>query len=201
MTIPIIILMLGIVGAYLVGSVSSAIVVCRLMGLPDPRTSGSVNPGATNVLRLGGKRAAVITSLGDVLKGFAPVFIAGLFIDLPPVLAAVGLAAFLGHVFPVLFRFQGGKGVATAFGAIAGISWPAAPAVLGTWLLVAVIFRYSSLAALVSAFLAPFYTAYFAFEPVYISSILLVVLVIIWRHRANIQKLLAGTEMKIGQKP
>nr|VFJ49426.1 MAG: glycerol-3-phosphate acyltransferase PlsY [Candidatus Kentron sp. FM]VFJ49643.1 MAG: glycerol-3-phosphate acyltransferase PlsY [Candidatus Kentron sp. FM]VFK18218.1 MAG: glycerol-3-phosphate acyltransferase PlsY [Candidatus Kentron sp. FM] len=193
-------IVLGIIGAYLVGSISSAVVVCHLMGLPDPRTSGSRNPGTTNVLRLGGKRAAIITLLGDVLKGFVPVFIAHFLIDSPVVLAAAGLAAFFGHVFPVLFRFQGGKGVATAFGAIVGISWPAALAILATWLSVAVIFRYSSLAALVAALLAPVCMAYLVSEAVYVGAVSLIALVIIWRHRANIRNLLAGTETKIGQK-
>ncbi|MBT8420081.1 MAG: glycerol-3-phosphate 1-O-acyltransferase PlsY [Gammaproteobacteria bacterium] len=198
MTISIVIA--AIIGAYLAGSVSSAVVVCRLMNLPDPRTSGSRNPGATNVLRLGGKKAAMITLLGDVLKGLLPVLAVRLFTDSPQILAGVGLAAFLGHIFPVLFRFQGGKGVATAFGTIVGISWPAALVILATWLLVAVIFRYSSLSALVATFLAPVYIAYFAPEPAYIGAILFIVLFIIWRHWTNIRNLLAGTENRIGQK-
>lgn len=184
----------------MVGSVSSAIVVSRLMGLSDPRTSGSGNPGATNVLRLGGKRAAIITLAGDVLKGLLPVLAARLLPDsVPIVLAAVGLAALLGHVFPVFFRFQGGKGVATAFGVMAGISWPTALATLTTWLLVAVIFRYSSLSAVVAALMSPVYIAYFTSEPIYVWTYLLIALWIIQRHRTNIRNLLAGTESKIGR--
>nr|VFJ43994.1 MAG: acyl-phosphate glycerol-3-phosphate acyltransferase [Candidatus Kentron sp. DK] len=192
---------LAVAGAYLAGSISSAIVVCRLMGLPDPRTTGSGNPGTTNVLRLGGKKAAAITLIGDVLKGLLPVLIVRFFVDSSPIiLAAAGIAAFLGHVFPVLFRFQGGKGVATAFGVIVGISWPVGLAILATWLLVAVLFRYSSLSALVAAALAPFYMAYFTADPIHTGAISSVVLVVIWRHRANIRNLLAGTEGKIGEK-
>nr|VFJ53413.1 MAG: acyl-phosphate glycerol-3-phosphate acyltransferase [Candidatus Kentron sp. DK] len=194
-------IILAVAGAYLAGSISSAIVVCRLMGLPDPRTTGSGNPGTTNVLRLGGRKAAAITLIGDVLKGLLPVLIVRFFVDSSPIiLAAAGIAAFLGHVFPVLFRFQGGKGVATAFGVIVGISWPVGLAILATWLLVAVLFRYSSLSALVAAALAPFYMAYFTADPIYTGAISSVVLVVIWRHRANIRNLLAGTEGKIGEK-
>jgi len=191
---------LSVVVAYLVGSISSAIIVCHLMGLPDPRTSGSKNPGATNVLRLGGKKAAIITLLGDVLKGFLPVLIVRLYTDSSSVLAAVTLVAFLGHVFPVLFRFQGGKGVATAFGGMVALSWPTALATIVSWILVAMIFRYSSLSALVAACLAPIYIGYFTAVPIYIGMSSLISSLIVWRHRSNIRSLLAGTERKIGQK-
>nr|VFK27481.1 MAG: acyl-phosphate glycerol-3-phosphate acyltransferase [Candidatus Kentron sp. MB]VFK28607.1 MAG: acyl-phosphate glycerol-3-phosphate acyltransferase [Candidatus Kentron sp. MB]VFK74324.1 MAG: acyl-phosphate glycerol-3-phosphate acyltransferase [Candidatus Kentron sp. MB] len=189
-----------VIAAYLIGSISSAVVVSRLMGFPDPRTDGSRNPGATNVLRLGGKKAAIITLLSDVLKGLAPVLAARLYLDSPPIIAVVALAAFGGHVFPVLFRFQGGKGVATALGAIAAITWPTALAAFGTWLLVALISRYSSLSALIAALLTPIYTGIFTANLIYTGAIGLIALLIIWRHRTNIRNLIKGTETKIGQK-
>nr|VFK65059.1 MAG: glycerol-3-phosphate acyltransferase PlsY [Candidatus Kentron sp. TUN] len=188
-----------IIAAYLVGSISSAVVVSHLMKLPDPRTDGSGNPGATNVLRLGGKKAAVITLLGDMLKGLLPVLLVRLYMDAPPIImAAVALAAFLGHVYPVLLRFQGGKGVATAFGVIIVITWPTALAALATWLLVAITSRYSSLSSLMAAFLIPIYGGYFTGDLIYTSVVALIGLVIIWRHRSNIRNLIAGTETKIG---
>ncbi len=189
-----------IVGAYLLGSVATAIVTCRLMGLPDPRTQGSGNPGATNVLRHGGTKAAIITLVGDMLKVLAPVVIAKL-LELPPeAIAATALAAFLGHIYPVYFGFRGGKGVATAFGAMLGLSWMLAGAALVTWLVMAFTFRYSSLSALTAAALAPVYTAALLPAPVYFVAILTMSLLLVWRHRSNIRKLLAGTEDKIGEK-
>ena len=189
-----------VVCGYLVGSVATAVVVCRLMGLPDPRTEGSGNPGATNVLRLGGKKAAVITLLGDLLKGLVPVLAARLVVDSPLVLAGTALAAFLGHLYPVFFRFQGGKGVATAFGVVLALVWPVALAMLGTWLLMAAVFRYSSLSALTAAVLGPVYSVFLAPEAVYIVAIGVIALLVLWRHRSNIRNLLAGTEDKIGEK-
>lgn len=194
-TMPIIIL--TVIAAYLIGSISSAVVVSYLMGFTDPRTSGSGNPGATNVLRLAGKKAAVVTLLGDILKGFVPVLAVRLSVDSSWIVAAVSLAAFLGHIFPVLFRFQGGKGVATALGVIAAITWPTALVALATWLLAAMISRYSSLSALITAFLAPIYVGYITSDLVYTGTIGLISLLIIWRHRSNIQNLIAGTETKI----
>jgi len=194
------IVILIISAAYLVGSVSSAVVVSHLMGFPDPRTEGSGNPGATNVLRLGGKKAAAITLLGDMLKSFAPILATRLYTDSPPIIAAVALAAFLGHVFPVLFRFQGGKGVATALGVFSAITWPTALTALATWLFIAVTFRYSSLAAIIAALLVPIYAGYFTANPIYTGVIGIIALLVIWRHRSNIRKLIAGTETKIGQK-
>jgi len=135
-------------GGYLFGSISAAIVTCRLMGLPDPRSEGSRNPGTTNVLRLGGKKAALLTLVGDMLKGLLPVLIAGALTDKPAVLAATALAAFLGHLYPVFFGFTGGKGVATALGVVFGLDWRVGLATVATWLMMAFIFRYSSLAAL-----------------------------------------------------
>ena len=144
-----------IIAAYLLGSVSSAVIVCRLMGLPDPRTQGSNNPGATNVLRIGGKKAAAITLFGDSLKGFFPMIAGHLLGVAPWVLAATGLAAFLGHLFPVFFGFRGGKGVATALGVQFGLWWPIGLGVALIWLFVAKVLKVSSLSALVSMSLAP----------------------------------------------
>ncbi len=188
-----------VLAGYLFGSVNSAILVCKLMGLPDPRESGSKNPGTTNMLRLGGKTAAIITLFGDMLKGFLPVLIGG-FMNLQGFgLGMVGLAAFLGHLYPVFFNFQGGKGVATAFGVLLAISWPVGLCALGTWVIIAAIFRYSSLAALITALLIPLYLELFgngeALLPM--SAICLVLIV---RHQANIKRLLKGNESKIGQK-
>src|SRR3569833_2803763 len=145
------------VAAYLVGSLSAAIIVCKLLGLPDPRTQGSRNPGATNVLRFGGKKAAAIVLVGDSVKGLLPVLVAQWLRVDDNVLAAVGLAAVLGHLYPLFFGFHGGKGVATAFGVLLGIAWPVALAAVATWLLVAKIFRIASLAALIAALLAPLF--------------------------------------------
>lgn len=180
--------------AYLLGSISAAIITCKIMGLPDPRTLGSNNPGATNVLRIGGKKAAAITLVGDMLKGLVPVLIAWLFTAEPLTLALVAGAAFLGHLYPVFFGFKGGKGVATAFGAILGISWPVALAILLTWLVVAYGMKISSLSALVAAALAPFYFWWLNGSTVLIIMGTLISLLLIWRHRSNIKKLLEGTE-------
>lgn len=180
--------------AYLLGSVSAAIVVCRLYGLPDPRTVGSGNPGATNVLRVGNKRAAALTLFGDLLKGLAPVLVARALSSDPVLLAGVGLAAFLGHLYPLFFRFQGGKGVATALGVLIGLAWPVALAAAATWLVVAKLFRISSLAALTAAVLAPVYMWLLVGEPKFIAMGAVMSLLLIWRHRSNIRKLLSGQE-------
>jgi len=197
--------LLALAAAYLIGSVSFAVVVSRLMGLADPHTYGSGNPGATNVLRTGNRRAAVLTLLGDVLKGVAAVLLAkALAPDLglsTLTVIGVGLAAFLGHLYPVYHRFAGGKGVATAAGVLLALNWVHGLATLATWLIIAYFFRYSSLAALVSAVFAPFYWI-LLFGPS--SAALVIVLIgglLIWRHRANIGKLLAGKESRIGEKP
>ena len=189
----------AIIVAYLLGSLSSAVIVCKLMGLPDPRTQGSGNPGTTNVLRMGGKKAAVITLVGDVLKGVIPVLLAKWVGILPVGLALVTLAAFLGHLYPLFFHFKGGKGVATAAGCITALAWPVGVALIVTWLIVALCFRYSSLSALVAAVLAPFYTWYFT-NPEYTMAVVLISVLLLYRHRSNIRKLLAGKESKIGQK-
>ena len=190
--------LLLIVFGYLAGSISTAIIVCRIMGLPDPRSEGSRNPGATNVLRFGGKKAAAITLAGDLLKGLLPVLLArGLGVD-EPGLALTALAAFLGHLYPVFFGFEGGKGVATAFGVILGLSWLTALVALATWLLMAFTVRISSLSALTAAVLAPLYAWLFGLPIVYVAAILIMVVILIWRHRSNIRQLLAGTEDTIG---
>lgn len=187
--------------AYLLGSIPVAIVVARAFGLADPRTTGSKNPGATNVLRYGGKTAAAITLLGDALKGVVAVLLVRWQSNDPYIISAAALAVFLGHLYPVFFGFRGGKGVATALGVWAAlVPWVAA-ALVATWLAVALIFRYSSLAALVAAAAAPFYV--WRLTPVREAFVLSLVMsaLLFWRHRDNIRKLLAGTEGKIGAKP
>jgi glycerol-3-phosphate acyltransferase PlsY len=185
--------------AYLLGSISSAVIVSRLMGLQDPRQAGSKNPGATNVLRLGGKKAAIFTLLGDVLKGVIPVLLARALTQDPAVLSLVALAAFVGHLYPVFFGFKGGKGVATALGVLLALSPWVGLAVLATWLVMAFTFRYSSLSALTAAVLAPLYTWLWLSAPSYITAVTLMSGLLLWRHRSNIRNLLAGTEGKIGR--
>ncbi|HRC72944.1 MAG TPA: glycerol-3-phosphate 1-O-acyltransferase PlsY [Candidatus Competibacter sp.] len=189
---------LSVLLGYLAGSVSTAIIVCRIMGLPDPRSEGSRNPGATNVLRFGGKKAAAITLAGDFLKGLAPVLLARLAGLEEAGLALTGLAAFLGHLYPVFFGFEGGKGVATAFGVILALSWPVALAALATWLFMAFVVRISSLSALTAAALTPLFAWWSGLPGGYIAAVLVMVGLLIWRHRSNIRHLLAGTEGKIG---
>ncbi|BBL72584.1 glycerol-3-phosphate acyltransferase [Methylogaea oryzae] len=186
--------------AYLMGSVSSAVVVCRAMGLPDPRAEGSKNPGATNVLRIGGKKAAAITLFGDVLKGVLPVVLGKALGVEPMLLAMIGLAAFLGHLFPVFFGFQGGKGVATAVGVLAAFSWQVGLALLGTWLAMAAISRISSLSALTASVLAPFYVWWLSGDMAMTATAGLLSVLLVWRHKGNIQRILSGTESRIGQK-
>jgi glycerol-3-phosphate acyltransferase PlsY len=192
--------LLLVIGAYLLGSVSSAILVCRLMGLPDPRAEGSKNPGATNVLRIGGKNAAAIALVGDSLKGLVPMLIAHLLDADPVTLAATGLAAFLGHLYPLFFGFQGGKGVATTLGVQLGLYWPIGLSVAGIWLLTAKVLKISSASALVSMALAPLIVWIFWPEPVLAGSQALISLVLFWRHRGNIRNLMTGSEDKIADK-
>ena len=185
-------------GAYLLGSISAAIIVCRLMGLPDPRSEGSRNPGATNVARIGGKKAAALTLIGDMLKGLLPVLVAHALDAGAVVLAGTALAAFLGHLYPVFFGFQGGKGVATALGVSFGLNWLAGLSIAGIWLLMALLFRYSSLSALTAIALAPAVFYWFMPElPVIIAMSVLAVM-LFWRHRSNIVNLISGKEDKIG---
>lgn len=190
--------------SYLIGSISFAVVVSRLMGLADPRSYGSGNPGATNVLRTGNKTAAVLTLLGDALKGVAAVLLVRLAVARwglgEGTLALAALAVFIGHLFPIFHRFQGGKGVATAAGVLLAIHPVVGGATLVTWLLIAFFFRLSSLAALVSAVFAPlWYGLVFGFDAIN-AAILLMSALLVWRHRANIANLLAGRESRIGQK-
>jgi glycerol-3-phosphate acyltransferase PlsY len=194
----------AILAAYLVGSLSFGVIVSRVMGLGDPRTYGSGNPGATNVLRSGNKAAAVLTLLLDALKGYLPVLLVDLFgarVGMGEgTLALVGLAAFLGHLWPVFFGFKGGKGVATAAGALFGFQPLLGLATLATWVVIAAFFRYSSLAAIVAAVFAPFYQLLIWGGGPVAAAVAAMGLLLVWRHTGNIQKLLAGTEGKIGQK-
>jgi acyl phosphate:glycerol-3-phosphate acyltransferase len=189
-----------IIAAYLLGSVSSAIIVCRLMGLPDPRTQGSNNPGATNVLRIGGKKAAAITLVGDSLKGLIPMLIGHALGASPAVLAGIGLAAFIGHLYPVFFGFKGGKGVATALGVQFGLYWPIGLCVAAVWLFVAKVLKISSLSGLISMALAPVFVWLFWDEKALIGMQLIITGLLIWRHRSNIRNLLDGTEDRISAK-
>ena len=190
--------------AYLIGSLSFAVIVSRAMGLGDPRSYGSGNPGATNVLRSGNKKAAVLTLLLDALKGFLPVWAVAQFGDRfglgDGTLAGVALGAFLGHLWPVFFGFKGGKGVATAAGVLFGINPWLGLATFATWLIIAFFFRYSSLAALVAAVFAPFYQLLIWGGGPITGTVALMGLLLVWRHSANIQKLIAGTESKLGRK-
>ena len=194
--------------AYLIGSISFAVVVSKCMNLPDPHSYGSGNPGATNVLRTGNKLAAGLTFLGDALKGYFAVMLARLLLGDQSLTSSLGswvlcgvvLAVFLGHLFPIFHGFKGGKGVATACGILFGVNVILGIATLGTWIIVAVFMRYSSLAALAAAVFGPiFFVFLFGFQPMGIS-LLVVCLLLIWRHRSNIQNLLNGTESRIGSK-
>ncbi len=192
-----IIILPAIIIAYFIGSISSAILVCKLMHLPDPRTQGSQNPGATNVLRIGGKKAAALTLLGDVLKGTIPVFICK-WLGLPDaVLASVALAAFIGHLFPVFFKFQGGKGIATLFGCLIALNSLVALCWSVTWLIVALITRYSSLASLIASLLTPLYFWLLTGNKIYVFVTLMMALISIYRHKLNIIRLWSGTESRI----
>ncbi|MEO5702869.1 MAG: glycerol-3-phosphate 1-O-acyltransferase PlsY [Gammaproteobacteria bacterium] len=186
-----------IVLSYLIGSLATAVLVSQFMGLPDPRAHGSGNPGATNVLRLGNRRAAAIALLGDILKGLLPVLIAASLGASNLILAAVGLATFFGHLYPVFFGFQGGKGVATSLGVLFGLSWEVGLAFSLTWLLTARLSHFSSLAALCAAFMAPLYMHWFGGPREFQIAALIMSTLLIWRHRSNIQHLRNGTESKI----
>ena len=188
---------LMIPAGYLFGSISTAIIVCKLMGLPDPRTGGSGNPGATNVARLGGKKAAALTLIGDMLKGLIPVLIAHALQAGPTILAGTALAAFLGHLYPVFFGFRGGKGVATALGVIYGLYWPVGLLTTAIWLGMALLFRYSSLAALTAILLTPPVFMWLWPEPPVIVAMAIMTVMLYWRHRSNISNLLSGKEGKI----
>jgi len=196
--------LLAALAGYLIGSLSFAVIVSRAMGLSDPRSYGSGNPGATNVLRSGNKAAAILTLVFDALKGYLPVLgvaIWGARWELGEGTAAlVGLGAFLGHLWPVFFRFEGGKGVATAAGVIFALNPVLGLATLATWVIIAWFSRYSSLAAIVSAVFAPIYQLLIWEAGPTAVTLIIMGLLLVWRHRANIQKLMAGTESKLGQK-
>jgi len=188
--------LISVIIAYLLGSVSCAVIVSKIMKLPDPRKEGSGNPGATNVFRLGGKKAAIYVLIGDALKGLIAVIIGRLFHVDGILLGFVALAAVIGHVFPIFFKFKGGKGVATSIGAILGLSFWVGIFLIATWIIVALIFRYASVAALITAIAAPIYMLIagrggFAFP------VLLITILIIWKHWENINRLRKGTEGKI----
>jgi glycerol-3-phosphate acyltransferase PlsY len=189
-----------IFASYLMGSLSAAIIVCRALGKGDPRSVGSGNPGATNVLRAFGKSAAALTLAGDVGKGVLPVVI-GRYLNLPAeTLAMAGGAAFIGHLFPIFFGFRGGKGVATFIGVLCGLDWRLGLAFVATWLLVAVVSRYSSLAALTATIVAPLAGIALHVPHAYVAVLGLTVIAIFWRHQDNIRRLLNGSEGKIGAK-
>ena len=195
----------AVLAAYLVGSLSFAVIVSRAFGLADPRSHGSGNPGATNVLRTGHRAAAVLTLALDALKGFVPVLLAvkfGARFGLGDwSVAFVGLAAFLGHLWPLFFKFQGGKGVATAAGVLLAFNPLLGLATLATWVIIAVFFRYSSLASLVAALFAPFYQLLIWGVQPALLAIVAMTLLLVWRHEGNIRKLLAGKESKLGHAP
>ncbi|OOG60957.1 glycerol-3-phosphate acyltransferase [Polaromonas sp. C04] len=201
--------LLATVAAYLIGSLSFAVIVSRVMGLKDPRSYGSKNPGATNVLRSGSKAAAVATLVLDAVKGWLPVMLVRWF-GQPyglgdGTVALVGLAAFAGHLWPVFFKFEGGKGVATALGVLLGINWILGLATAATWLIIAFFFRYSSLASLVAAAFAPVYyllangVAWYT-DPAISMAIFIMAMLLAWRHRENIGRLIQGKESRLGAK-
>ena len=194
--------------AYLIGSISFAVVISKCMRLPDPHSYGSGNPGATNVLRTGNKLAAVLTLIGDALKGYLAVMLARVLLGDESLtstlnswlLCGVVIAVFLGHLFPIFHAYKGGKGVATACGILFSINWILGMATLGTWIIVAIFMRYSSLAALAAAVFGPIYFLFlFGFKPMGIA-LLVVCLLLIWRHRSNIHNLINGKESRIGSK-
>lgn len=192
-------LVVFVIVGYGVGSIPSAVIVCRLLGLPNPLKSGSQNPGATNVLRIGGKKAAIITLVADILKGFLPTFLALKVNPFPWFVGPVMVATVLGHLYPVFLRFKGGKGVATSLGVLAGFSGLLGFMLVLSWLMVVWVFPYSSLGALFTALAAPFYTFYLFGVP-YTIPVVVISLFVIWRHRANIKRLWKREEPKIGKK-
>ncbi|MBE0363048.1 glycerol-3-phosphate acyltransferase PlsY [Pseudoalteromonas ulvae UL12] len=184
--------------AYLFGSISSAVLISRVLSLPDPREFGSKNPGATNVLRLGGKLPAALVLMFDILKGTIPVWGAYFLKIEPLMLGLIGVAACLGHIYPVFFQFKGGKAVATAFGTLLPIGLSLAGLLIATWLAIVWLTRYSSLAALITVSLAPFYT--WLIKPLYTVPVTMLAVLIVFRHSANILRLIKGTEPKVGHK-
>ncbi len=197
---------LYVIGAYLLGSINSAIIVSKVFSLPDPRNLGSGNPGATNVLRTGNKLAAGITLVGDLLKGLIPVLLVLLVTSNMGLVAATGVAALLGHMYPVYYQFKGGKGVATTLGVLFGFDWFLAIVWIGLWLITAMLFRYSSLAALVATLTTLIigwlttdtWTSFRENNILIVAAIALMTVLVFWRHRENIKKLLSGNESQIG---
>lgn len=193
-----------VVAAYLLGSISFAVLMSKLFGLPDPRSYGSGNPGATNVLRTGKKAAAALTLLGDAAKGWGAVFVAKHYAtgdaNGVTLISLVALAVFIGHLFPIFLRFQGGKGVATTLGVLLGLNIFVGFAALLTWLLVALVFRFSSLAALIAAVATPVYVALLGLPPEWVLATSIISLLLIWRHKKNIQNLRDGKETRIGKR-
>ena len=187
-----------LIAAYLLGSVCSAIIVCKLWGLPDPRSQGSSNPGATNVMRIGGKKPALITLAGDMAKGVPLVLLAQHLQLRPDLISAIGLAAFMGHLYPVFFKFEGGKGVATALGVLVALYWPLGLAVIGVWIAVFALFRISSLSSITAFALAPIIAWYLV--PNYMLGIVGMSILLIARHKTNIKALLKGEERKFSKK-
>ncbi|WP_407636465.1 glycerol-3-phosphate 1-O-acyltransferase PlsY [Hydrogenovibrio kuenenii] len=181
-------------GSYLLGSLSSAIIVCKLMGLDDPREGGSGNPGATNVKRLYGNKPAAITLAGDLLKGLIPVAILNVMGMSPALVISAGFAAFIGHLYPVFFGFKGGKGVATMLGVMFGLSLPIGLAVAGTWLFIAKVLKISSISALVATLLAPLYIHFLSGEPSWVAVTMIMTIILYWRHRTNIMRLIRKEE-------
>jgi len=182
--------------AYLLGSIPLAIVVSKLTGLPDPRKAGSGNAGATNMLRIGGKKLAALVLCGDFLKGFTVIILSKYFL-LPMYIGWIGLAVVLGHIFPVFFHFKGGKGVATGAGVLVGLLWFIGVIVILCWVLVVLLFRYSSLGAVVALCVTPFLVGWLA--PECLEPVVVIILLILWRHQDNIRRLIKGTETKIGK--
>ena len=190
--------LLLIIIAYLLGSLSAAVLVCNILGLSDPRSGGSGNPGTTNVMRLHGKKAAFLTLSGDILKGIIPVLLAKVISNSEIIIALSGLAAFLGHIFPIYFGFKGGKGVATLIGVLFATHWQLGVAYVLTWILTAFIFRYSSLAALIAAILTPLYAYFSGQESQYIVILIIIMIILLWKHKPNIINLIKKKEDKIG---
>ncbi|HYD56193.1 MAG TPA: glycerol-3-phosphate 1-O-acyltransferase PlsY [Burkholderiales bacterium] len=188
------------IAGYLLGSLSFAIVVSRVLALPDPRSYGSRNPGATNVLRSGSKAAAVLTLVGDAGKGWLAVWLAWIATGNLVVAAVAGLAAFVGHLFPVFYRFAGGKGVATAAGVLLALDWRVGLGTIATWLIIAAFLRYSSLAALIAAVFAPLAALFVLGPGLPALAVLVMAALLVWRHKQNISRLLSGTEPRLGAK-
>lgn len=190
--------LLLLIGGYLFGSLCSAILVCKALGLADPRTQGSQNPGATNVLRIGGKKAALLTLAGDMFKGVPLVLLAQYLHLSPDLISAIGLMAFLGHLYPVFFKFEGGKGVATALGVLLALYWPLGLGVIAIWLAIFALSRISSLSSIIGFMAAPVLAWYIA--PSYMLGIVGMSVLLIARHKSNIKALINGEERKFGDK-